>query len=543
MVVEVTLSASQESANYHQLEIESSPEDLRTLLVMLQDISVPVEEILQESKRLHKLNPTYFSDYVVPYSGMYLIFYVGQRLSKFVSDFAASEQDCILLFSEFVREFGSNPNCLDGVMKQTILFYASKCGSLLCCKSLVFDLGVNASISDIHRQTALFYAAREGKVSVVAWLVLEAGCDVNHIDRNGQTALFYAAREDRFECVMRMINELGADPLIRDVYKKRARSYLKAQKQSFDFLTEIEKARDPNQSSSHRKLFLVRPDEPLGAAAMTLRTHKPYNPYQEKEEEAPSLPVAPPIKRQRSSITPVNSNVPSKTPSVVPSATISRSSSILVQPKSGPERTRFKVKAPLGQGGLDTFEKEFPDFALWLGGSNKQVNTEYNSPPAKAPTRTPRTPAPGLTPQWVTVVSQLLRGPLWRYGPATIFHKPVLAMPPNLGPAYPQTTGIEHKLTVDLSLVRKKLEKGKYLKLTEIDKDIRSMFQQAYTLTGESSHLGILTKATEIYYEQQLAGSGLAAIIRQESEQTAANARSAILQQDANMLPVASDKA
>jgi hypothetical protein len=74
------------------------------------------------------------------------------------------------------------------------------------------------------------------------------------------------------------------------------------------------------------------------------------------------------------------------------------------------------------------------------------------------------------------------------------------------------------KLSIDLSLIRKKLEKGKYLRLTEVDRDVRSMFEQGLVLAnGPESPLGLLTKATEVYYDQQLAGSGLAAVLRQEA--------------------------
>jgi hypothetical protein len=125
----------------------------------------------------------------------------------------------------------------------------------------------------------------------------------------------------------------------------------------------------------------------------------------------------------------------------------------------------------------------------------------------------------------------LLRGPLWRYGPAAIFHKPLLQLPSNLGakfqPASPQP---ELKLSIDLSVIRKKLEKGKYSFLTEIDKDVRGMFNQAYDLAGgQQSDLGLLTRATEIYYDQQMAGSGLAAVIRDEAEDLARSARLSIL--------------
>ena len=523
MTNDVPMSASQEINGYSQLEIDSAPAELRPLLVMLCSPEISAEEVSLEFRKVHNGNSSYLTEYVVPYSGMYVIFYVAQRFSRPTSDASKTESDCIELFGLLVNEYGANPNCLDGVMKQSVLFYTSKYGYLRCCQELVEVLGVNASISDIHCQTALFYAAREGHSAVVEWLVGPSGrCEINHIDRNGQTALFYAAREDRFECVMKMINELGADPLIRDMYKKRARSYLKgsSHKRTFDFLTEVEKARDPNMSSSHRKLFLVRPDEPMGAAAMTLRQHKPFNPFQEEEQHIP----LPPIKRQRSSGTTTPVVKPVVEHVVVPKAEPAQ------PPKpTPPARNRFKVKAPLGQGGLESFEKEFPEFALWLThGGVKGAGITGVSPNAKAPSRTPRTPAAGLTPQWVTVVSQLLRGPLWRYGPATIFHKQVLMLPPNLGPEY-VSDGVERKLSIDLSIVRKKLEKGKYLKLTEIDKDIRSMFQQAKDLTTDSSDLAVLTRATEVYYEQQMAGSGLSAIIRQESEQAATAARNEIL--------------
>ena len=106
-------------------------------------------------------------------------------------------------------------------------------------------------------------------------------------------------------------------------------------------------------------------------------------------------------------------------------------------------------------------------------------------------------------------------------------------MPANLGPKYQQTANPgepEKKLAIDLSVIRKKLEKGKYLRLTEIDRDVRSMFSQAYSLVGgPESDLGVLTKATEMYYDQQLAGSGLASVIRQEAEEVARSARMSII--------------
>jgi hypothetical protein len=94
-------------------------------------------------------------------------------------------------------------------------------------------------------------------------------------------------------------------------------------------------------------------------------------------------------------------------------------------------------------------------------------------------------------------------------------------MPTNLGPKYaPQPGEPEKKLAIDLSVIRKKLEKGKYLRLTEVDRDVKSMFAQALLLSGgPTTNLGLLTKATEVYYEQQMAGAGLAAVLRQEKEE------------------------
>ena len=67
--------------------------------------------------------------------------------------------------------------------------------------------------------------------------------------------------------------------------------------------------------------------------------------------------------------------------------------------------------------------------------------------------------------------------------------------------------------------------------MTEIDRDIRAMFSQAYALVGGTeSDLGILTKATEVYYEQQLAGCGLAAVVRQEAEDLARAARASVVE-------------
>jgi hypothetical protein len=316
--------------------------------------------------------------------------------------------------------------------------------------------------------------------------------------------------------------ELGADPLIRDIYKKRARGYLKpsGHKATYDFLTEIERIRDPNVAAhSHRKLFLVRPDEPLGAAAMTLRQHKAYNPYEQDDAIAAASATMvnpPPPKKQRS-----NNVSGSSTPAI-------RTERISLPPSpslsaAAPGRSRYRVKAPLGKGGLDEFEKQFPDIAVWSDPSKKQA-TVIVSPLASGKTtfnRPARAPIASLTPPWVSVVSQLLRGPLWRYGPATIFHKPVLQMPTNLGPKYaPQPGEPEKKLAIDLSVIRKKLEKGKYLRLTEVDRDVKSMFAQALLLSGgPTTNLGLLTKATEVYYEQQMAGAGLAAVLRQEKEE------------------------
>ena len=525
--------SSQDTSFVNQVEISTAPEELRELITLLCTQSSSLESISAELSKVHKANPTLIKDFVVPYNGMFIILYIAQRLCRPSEDPSQLETDCIKLFDLVVKQFGANPNSLDAVMKQTVMFYVAKSGRLDVCKHLL-TLGVASSLSDIHNQTALFYAARDGQTAVVEWLVTEGGCGVNHIDRNGQTALFYAAREDRVETVTKLV-EHAADVLIRDIYKKRARGYLKptAQKQTYDYLNEIEKSKDPH--TSHRKLFLVRPDEPLGAAAMTLRQHKPFNPHQVPSPVAsPAIP--PPAKRQRLStpgtLTPVSQPVkekPSPTPAPSP------------PPLTLPGRSRFRVKAPLGKGGLESFEKTFPSIALWMNGSAAPSPAMVSPPPVKPLTRPPRAPAAGLTPPWVSVVSQLLRGPLWRYGPATIFHKPILQLPANLGPKFQQPVGEpEKKLSIDLSVIRKKLEKGKYIRLTEIDRDIRSMLQQAYALVGgQETDLGLLTKATEVYYNQQMAGSGLAAIIRHEAEEMARAARASILSESPEKMDVA----
>lgn len=505
------------------LEVNSAIEDLKPLLKLLIDLQCPMDLIVSEMRRVHQLNPTYLNSYVVPYSGMVLIFYVVQRLCKATNDVQKAERECLSLLDIIINEFEANPDSLDGVMKQTVLFYAAKAGSVAVCKFLVSQSGANGSPVDIHQQTPLYYAAREGKLDTMEWLVKEGGCNVNHIDKNGQSALFYAARENRFDCVRKLVDELGADPLVRDVYKKRVRGYLKAgvHKETYEYLTEVERARDPGVAQhANRRLFLVKPGEPMGAAAMTLRQHKPYNPY-EQEEAITASQLLPPPKRQRSGNSTPASSLSRESaaprerlslatpPPVTPTSTVA--------PVAG--RNRYRVRAPLGKGGLEEFEKQFPDIAVWNKGRDSNTGDGASPPPKPVVSRAPRAPIASLTPPWVSVVSQLLRGPLWRYGPATIFHKTLFQLPPNLGPKYATVPGEpEKKLTIDLSLIRKKLEKGKYLRLTEVDRDVRSMFQQGMQLSeGAETPLGLLTKATEVYYEQQMAGSGLAAVLRQEA--------------------------
>ena len=517
-------------------EISSADKEIRNLLSMLRGASSSASSIISEIKRVFQVNPDLLRDYYIPYSGMTILFYVAQRLTRPGSSSEVSNEEGVAsLLRLLCEEIGADPNTLDSLMRQNVMFYTAKAGSLICCRELM-DLNCSSSVVDIHNQTAIFYAAREGKTEVVEWLVKEGGCQVNQLDKNGQTALFYAAREDRFECVTKMINELGADPLIRDIYKKRARAYLKGpnQKRTFDFLTEVERARDPSANLSHRKLFIVS-NEPLGAASMKLRQHKPYNPHQ-LEEETQIDSSAP--KRQKSGNSTPTSEKPRKETKQPPTVARRSVSSSPVQspapaepsPSSSNGRSRFRVKAPLGLGGLDSFEKSFPEFALWTNGNTTSPVTDSPSPP-KSLHRPPRTPAQSITPPWVSVVSLLLRGPLWRYGPATIFHKPVLQLPANLGPKFSQPAlNAELKLSTDLGVIRKKLEKGKYSFLSEIDTEIRAMFQQAYELSGgQQTDLGILTRATEIYYDQQMAGSGLSSVIRDESEERAKNARSDIL--------------
>ena len=498
------------------------------LLRLLENSTSSTADIIDQLLPLVTSHVDLVRSYIVPSTSLSVLFYIARRLANAPVVTDDLTEGTISLFQILIDEARVDLNECDRVMNQNIFFYVAKSGSLECCKFLK-SKGCASNLTDIHHQTPLFYAAREGRDSVIEWLVREGGCNVNHIDRNGQTPLFYAAREDRLECVMNMINTLGADPLIRDIYKKRARSYLKApnQKRTFDYLAEIEKQRDPSANSSHRKLYIVR-DEPVGAAAMTLRQHRPFNPYQKEEDDA--TPVAPmPAKRQRSGAsTPAPNPKPVKERSEPPSRqSRSERSSVAPSPLQSPSdislpagRSRFRVKAPLGQGGLDAFEKEFPQFALWGPNQSPQPSSQPPTPP-KALNRPARAPPVGATPPWVSVASLLLRGPLWRYGPALIFHKSLLQLPSNLGAKYEEESGMpEKKLSIDLSVVRKKLEKGKYPRMTDLDSDIRSMFQQAYELSGgPQTNLGILTKATEIYYNQQLAGCGLAGIIRREAQE------------------------
>ena len=537
-------------------EISSADPEMRQLLISLRDISSSVSLIISELRRVFQVNHSLVREYYVPYSGMPVIFYIAQRLTHVSNCLSESlEEEVASLFRASCEEFGADSNSLDSVMRQNVMFYTAKAGSLRCCQELL-SLGCSCSLVDVHNQTALFYAAREGRTDVVEWLVREGGCLINQLDKNGQTALFYAAREDRFECVSKMVNDLGADPLVRDIYKKRARAYLKSpnQRRTFDFLTEVERARDPSSANlSQRKLFIVS-SEPLGAASMRLRQHKPFNPHQLEDEqqqqqiESSSSSTAP--KRQKSgNSTPSNPTTNEKiinkrekpTPvqplrsvaSASPVQSPSSSESLLPTPSPANGRSRFRIKAPIGLGGLESFEKSFPEIAVWNTNGNSSPPSESPSPP-KTLHRPPRTPVQSLTPPWVPVVSLLLRGPLWRYGPATIFHKSHLQLPANLGPKYLQPPAMpEMKLSIDLSLIRKKLEKGKYATLFEIDQDVRGMFQQAYDLSGgKETDLGLLTRATEIYYEQQMAGSGLAAVIRDELETRARNARLEILNRD-----------
>jgi ankyrin repeat protein len=503
--------------------INSAHAALIPLLRLLEIPDSSEEDIKTELMGFDSSHSSLLKDYFIPASGIPVMFYVARRLAN-----RARSGPTVELLRMLIHNFGADVNMIDLTMKQNVMFYASKVGDLECCKFLLSE-GCQPDRPDVHHQTPLFYAAREGQTAVVEWLVSSVGCDINHIDRNGQTALFYAAREDRFECVMMMVNTLGADPLIRDVHKKRARVYLKSgsQRRTHDFLTEIEKARDPAFHASNRKMFVVR-DEPLGAAAMTLRQHKPYNPYLKEEEELVVAP-APPKRQKSGASTPTPTAKPVKEKiekSEAPSrATRSERSSVAPSTAQSPSeasvappgRSRFRVRAPLGQGGLDAFEKEFPQFALWTPTSGQPVPSPTTPP--KTLNRPPRAAPVGTTPAWVSVVSLLLRGPLWRYGPASIFHKPVFQLPALLPKEFhDETPGPEKKLTIDLSLIRKKLEKGKYQKMTEVDKDIRSMFQQGYDLAGgPDTNLALLTRATEMYYDQQIAGCGLARIIREES--------------------------
>lgn len=520
----------------HSTDGEISSRDAMTinplfleLLRLLENPLSSTDEIIDQLLPLITSHTDLVRSFVDPATSLSIPFYVARRLSNAPVITEDLTEGTISLFRILIDEARVDLNESDKVMSQNIFFYVAKSGALECCKFLQ-SKGCASNLTDVHNQTPLFYAAREGRYNVVEWLVREGGCNINHVDRNGQTALFYAAREDRLECVMNMINSLGADPLIRDIYKKRARGYLKAptQKRTFDYLMEVEKQRDPATNSSHRKLYIVR-DEPVGAAAMTLRQHRPFNPYQKEEDDITTFAPMP-AKRQRSGAsTPATNPKPVKEKSEAPSRQPrSERSSIAPSPIQSPSevslpvgRSRFRVKAPLGKGGLDAFEQEFPQFALWGPNQSPQPSSQPPTPP-KALNRPARAPPVGATPPWVSVASLLLRGPLWRYGPALIFHKSVLQLPSNLGSKYEEESASlpEKKLSIDLSVVRKKLEKGKYPRMTDLDNDIRSMFEQAYELAGgPRTNLGILTKATEIYYNQQLAGCGLAGIIRQEAQE------------------------
>lgn len=512
------------SSSQLEFEISSANLSLAQLLRLLDNRMASLEDIKREINSLKSINPALLTEYVVPASGLTVMFYAARRCAARVGN----SDESIELFGTLIRDCSAPVNFLDTIMGQNVMFYAAKGGDIALCKYLQSE-GCKTNASDIHNQTPLFYSAREGHTDVVEWLVSTGECSINHIDRNGQTALFYASREDRFECVMTMVNTLGADPLLRDIYKKRARGYLKSavQKRTYEFLTEVERARDPSSHASHRKLFVVR-NEPMGAAAMKLRQHKPYNPYQKEEEEEPAPPAVP-AKRQKSATNSPPSNPKPYKEKVEPPSRPARSERTSVAPSplqlpvSEPApppngRTRFRVKAPLGQGGLEAFEKEFPQFALWT--PTGTLPSPSPATPPKTLNRPARAPPVGLTPAWVSVVSLLLRGPLWRYGPATIFHKPVFQLPSILPSKYHEEPNApEKKLSMDLSVIRKKLEKGKYQRMSEVDKDVRIMFEQAYALAGgPSTNLGLLTKATETYYNQQLAGSGLAGVMRQEAE-------------------------
>lgn len=491
-----------------EVEIASANPSLVKLLRLLDSRDSSLSEILAEISAVRSNQPGLLTEYVIPASGLTIPFYAARRCAEGVGN----STETVELFKTLIEDCGAPVNFLDTVMAQNVMFYAAKGGDLAWCKYL-HSKGCKANLFDIHNQTALFYAAREGQTEVVEWLITAGECNINHIDRNGQTALFYAAREDQVGCVMAMVNTLGADPLLRDLYKKRARGYLKStvQKRTFDFLSEVERLRDPSSHASNRKLFVVR-NEPMGAAAMTLRQHRPYNPYQEEEELAPT---GVPAKRQKSGAsTPANNQRTAKEKSETTSRRSSAAPSPIQSPVSEPtaapnSRSRFRVKASLGQGSIEAFEKEFPQFSLWAADT-----------PPKTLNRPARATPVGVKPAWISVVSLLLRGPLWRYGPATIFHKPVFQLPPLPPSQYQEAPNApERKLSIDLSVIRKKLEKGKYERMTEVDKDVRSMFEQAYQLAGgPETHLGLLTRATEQYYNQQLAGSGLAGVIRQEAE-------------------------
>eukprot|EP00406_Dinophysis_acuminata_P011964 CAMPEP_0179236838 /NCGR_PEP_ID=MMETSP0797-20121207/14135_1 /TAXON_ID=47934 /ORGANISM="Dinophysis acuminata, Strain DAEP01" /LENGTH=335 /DNA_ID=CAMNT_0020944109 /DNA_START=42 /DNA_END=1046 /DNA_ORIENTATION=- len=135
--------------------------------------------------------------------------------------------------------------------KQTPLFYAARCGQVVCLKAL---LGGRAEVDvrDVNEQTPIFYASKHSQFSCaqallehesgntaqvtdkwgrtalfdasdseICLLLLKHQCNVNLVDANGQSALFFAASEGD-DAKARVLLQHQAEVDLNDRYAQTA---------------------------------------------------------------------------------------------------------------------------------------------------------------------------------------------------------------------------------------------------------------------------------------------------------------------------------
>lgn len=166
---------------------------------------------------------------------------------------------------------------------------------------------------------------------------------------------------------------------------------------------------------------------------------------------------------------------------------------------------RYRVAAPLGEGGLPGFSARFPHLAPWKVPKSFLTSMGQDASKQKLSKVRQGEGAGGRkATSWESLAKSMMRATLFRHPLARIFHYSIIYCPALLvsNPIY---------LSVDMSTIRKRLHADKYHSVSEFHADMMRMISEVQKAAVDSANEGLvqIVNMFHLYYMQQCIVYGL----------------------------------